>query len=74
MPKPQFPANPIAGIQAISIADQTLQDISRRTMKAPSTASSRIAAVPWLETRGEGAAPQNLTEKAVSIFRLFLRH
>jgi hypothetical protein len=29
-------------------------------------------AVPWFETRGEGAAPQNLTEKAV-IFRLFLR-
>jgi len=31
MPEPQFPANPIAGIQLISIADQTLRDISRRT-------------------------------------------
>jgi len=34
MPKRQFPANPIAGIQAISIADQTLRDISRRTIWA----------------------------------------
>jgi hypothetical protein len=31
MPKPQFPVNPIAGIQAIFIADQTHRDISRRT-------------------------------------------
>jgi hypothetical protein len=29
--KPQFPANPIAEIPAISIVDQTLQDISRWT-------------------------------------------
>jgi hypothetical protein len=31
MPKPQFPENQIAQIQAISIADQALRDTSRRT-------------------------------------------
>jgi hypothetical protein len=31
MPEPQFPANPIAGIPAISIVDQALLDISRTT-------------------------------------------
>src|ERR1700694_1815883 len=30
-PEPQFPANPIAEIPAISIANQSLQDISRTT-------------------------------------------
>jgi hypothetical protein len=30
-PQPQFPANPVAPIPAISIAGQTLQDISRTT-------------------------------------------
>jgi hypothetical protein len=30
-PQPQFPANPISAIPAISIAGQTLQDISRTT-------------------------------------------
>jgi len=30
--KPQFPVNPIARIPPISIADQTLQDISRSTI------------------------------------------
>jgi hypothetical protein len=31
MPRPPFPANPIAGIQPIFIANQTLRHISRRT-------------------------------------------
>jgi hypothetical protein len=30
-PKPKFPANPVAEIPAISIADQSLRDISRST-------------------------------------------
>jgi len=32
MPEPQFPANPIVAIPAISIANQSLQDISRTTI------------------------------------------
>jgi hypothetical protein len=32
MPQAQFPANPIADIPALSIADQSLGDISRTTI------------------------------------------
>jgi hypothetical protein len=38
-PQPQFPANPNAGIPAISIAGQSLRDISRTTNKSTTAGS-----------------------------------
>jgi hypothetical protein len=35
MSEPQFPANPIAGVPAISILDQSLRNNSRTTVYLP---------------------------------------